>query len=244
MLVFYTIFMIKSRNMRKIVKNTTLPHPLDLFAPHSCKGCGRIGNVLCDRCKKNITSNPINFCPQCKNPTQNGKCNNCPKLPPIFITGERQGLLDILIHDFKYQSVRALAQPLAELLDATLPANLGNQITIVPLPTISKHIRTRGLDHTYLIAKHLAHLRHYQVQKLLYRTNNTIQVGADRAARLKQAAQAYGITPHVNINPKATYLLLDDVWTTGASILSAAQKLQQVGIKNLSISILALSCID
>ena len=40
--------------MPNIVKNTTLPSLLDILAPHSCRGCGRIGNVLCNRCKNNI----------------------------------------------------------------------------------------------------------------------------------------------------------------------------------------------
>ena len=228
--------------MNFIVKNTTFPNLLDLIAPHSCRGCGRLGTVLCDCCKKNITNAQTNLCPICKKPTTNGKCKKHQNLPPVYIAGSRANLLNNLIHDFKYHSVRALAQPLAQILDSILP-KISTPVVIVPLPTISKHIRTRGLDHTLHIAKHLARIRgkHYRVQKLLLRAKDTIQVGADRQARLSQAASAYVVNPKITINPNATYILLDDVWTTGASMLAATKKLQQAGAKHVIISIIALS---
>ncbi len=231
--------------MPKIVKNTTFPSLLDLIAPHSCRGCGHTGSVLCDRCKKYILKNHQNLCPICKTSNQNGTCKTHQKaLPPTFILGERSGLLGHLIHDFKYQSVRALAQPLAELLSQILPTPTSNTI-IVPLPTISKHIRARGLDHTYLIAKRLAKLHpNYRVQKLLIRAKDTVQVGSDLKTRLSQATEAYTINHKYKISPSTTYILLDDVWTTGASLLSATKKLQQAGANHTKLAILSLSRID
>ena len=98
----------------------------------------------------------------------------------------------MIIRDFKYQSVHALARPLAELLDDILPSDIKNAV-IVPLPTATHHIRARGLDHTLLIARHLAHLRHCQVSPLLSRMKNTVQVGADINTRKSQAASAYSL---------------------------------------------------
>ena len=215
--------------MSFIVKNTTLPGLLDLLAPHSCRGCGRIGTPLCNRCKNYIISEHFAFQP------------DFPKsLPPTFVVASRDGLVGTLIHDFKYNSVRALARPLAELLDQTLPT-FNTPVIIVPLPTISRHIRERGLDHTYLIAKHLARLRHYQVQKLLVRAKNTTQVGADRKNRVAQAANAYAIRPHAQIDPEATYLLLDDVFTTGATIKAAISQLQKHHPRKIAVALLATS---
>lgn len=231
--------------MPKIVKNTTFPDLLDLLAPHSCRGCGSMGNILCNRCKKYILENNHNLCPICKTPTKNGICKNHQKtLPPTFIVGERSELLGTLIHDFKYQSVRALAKPLAELLFQILPTPAQNTI-IVPLPTISKHIRTRGLDHTYLIAKQLAKLHpYYHTQKLLIRAKDTVQVGSDLKTRQIQATTAYTLNPKYQIDPSTTYILLDDVWTTGASLLSATKMLRQAGANQLQLAILSLSRIN
>lgn len=236
--------------MPNYVKNTTYPNLFDLLAPHSCRGCGHIGNVLCNHCKNYILTTRINLCPICKNPNPNGNCPICTKdstiepLPPTFIINERTDLLDDLIHALKYQSTRSLAKPLAELMNAALPP-ISSSAYIVPLPTISRHIRTRGLDHTLLVAKQLSKLRpNFKVTKLLIRQNSTVQVGADAKTRITQANSAYSINTRITIDPNATHILLDDVWTTGASLRSATKKLQQAGVNDIVLAILALSRIN
>ena len=218
--------------MPNIVKNTTLPSLLDILAPHSCRGCGHIGSVLCNRCKNNIILENSDI-----------KIKTPKSFPPIFVAGQRISLLDNLIQDLKYHSVRAVAKTLAILLHQTLP-RFESSTTIVPLPTISKHIRSRGLDHTLLISKHFAKIRHFKVEKLLIRNQNTVQVGADRQTRIKQATKAYSINPSIKVNPNTTYILFDDVWTTGASMKAAVKKLRQAGAKKIIVAILAVSDIN
>lgn len=231
--------------MPNIVKTTTIFNPFELLAPHSCRGCGYTGSILCDCCKNNIISHHHNLCPFCKEPCPAGLCAKCPPHPPIYIADERSSLIGELIHDYKFHSIRALATPLADILHHILPP-IDTEVAIVPLPTISQHIRTRGFDHTLLIAKKLAHLRgrSYRIEKALLRAHNTVQVGATKAARLAQAEHSYRINPKFTPKPNTTYLLLDDVWTTGASMHSALTKLQAAGAKQIIISILALSRFD
>ena len=227
--------------MLNIVKNTTLIGPLDLLFPHSCRGCGRIGEVLCERCKKYILNRHQDFCPNCKQHQCRGRCSNCPDLPPIYVVSARDEYLGKLIKDYKYHSVRALVLPLAKMLDSILPNNLPKDACLVPLPTATNHIRSRGFDHTLLLAKKLARLRHLKVQKLLKRSKNTVQVGSDRKKRLSQAKSAYTLNPKIKIDPKKTYILIDDVWTTGASLLSAKKLLEKAGAKKFIIAVLAYS---
>ncbi|MBR3115773.1 ComF family protein [Candidatus Saccharibacteria bacterium] len=231
--------------MPNIVKITTFPNLLDLLTPHSCRGCGQIGCILCDRCKKHIISTHQSLCPNCKSPTHFGKCLNCPDLPPVYIIGERTGLLSDIVHDYKYHSIRALAHPLAELMHTFLPQPDTPSVT-VPLPTIDRHIRARGFDHTKLIAKHLAKLQgpHCTTQSLLIRTKNTTQVGTNRTTRINQAADAYAIAPHTTIDNHTTYILLDDVWTTGASMRACIEKLRHAGAQRITIALLSLSRLD
>lgn len=226
--------------MPNIVKNTTFPGLFSLLAPHSCRGCGRIGSPLCDRCKNYIITNHQNICPVCQTVKTSGSCPNCLALPPIFIVGSRDDLLGDLIHALKYDSVRDLARPLAEILDRTLPTYENS--AIVPLPTIGKHIRERGFSHTHLIAKHFARLRPgCQIADLLTRTKSTVQVGSSRETRLSQASSAYGLSPRAEIDPTTTYILFDDVWTTGASLQAAYQLLSDAGAKNIALAVLAKS---
>ena len=213
-----------------IVKNTTLFSPLDLIAPHTCRGCGVLGEVLCDCCKNNIVLANGNFRPEIELPFT------------FFAVGSRNSILGELINDYKYNSTRALGVKLAEILDETLP-NFDGEINIVPLPTISRHVRERGFDHTLFIAKRLAKIRgkEYTVSSIMERDKNSVQVGTDRITRLVQAESAYALSPKTKINPEATYLLFDDVFTTGASMKAAAKKLQQAGANKIVMAVLALS---
>lgn len=229
--------------MPNIVKNTTFPGLFDLLAPHSCRGCGVIGSALCDRCKKYILTTRQNICPNCKTPFTTTSCPHCPDFPPTYVVDERNALIGSLVHDLKYGSVKALASPLADILNQIIPPLRGS-VEIVPLPTISKHIRSRGLDHTALIAKHLAkHRSNFHASRALVRAHNTVQVGSSAKVRATQALAAYSIDPKVKIDPDKIYLLLDDVWTTGASMHAAIKKLTSAGAKRIVVAILALSTI-
>ena len=229
--------------MPNIVKNTTFPGLFDLLAPHSCRGCGAIGSALCNRCKKYIITNRKNICPNCKEPFNGPKCPHCSDFPPTYIVDERNTLIGTLVHDLKYDSVRALAPHIADLLNQIIP-KLQGSVEIVPLPTITKHIRSRGLDHTKLIAKHLAkHRPIFHTSDVLIRAKDTVQVGASAKTRATQASEAYLINPKVTIDPSKTYLFLDDVWTTGASMHAAIKKLSSTGADNIIVVILALSTI-
>ena len=213
--------------MRYIVKNTTKINIFDLIAPHSCRGYGALGSVFCDRCKNNL-----------KPP----KPYHIKGDSILYYVGRRDGTLANLIHDYKYNSTRAIGPILAEILDKAIP-NIRGQVIIVPLPTISRHVRERGLDHTLKIAKKLAKLRgkNYQVKQLLIRNKNTVQVGTDRKTRIAQAKDAYKIASNTKLNNTTTYILFDDVWTTGASMTAAKKKLQDVGASKIITSVLAIS---
>lgn len=247
--------------MRFVVKNTTNFNPLDLLCPHSCRGCECLGTVLCERCKNYIIQQHFDLCPICKQRLSRANSatikNQLPHYPNCdspfigtFIVGYRTGALAKLIKDFKYQAVHAAGPILLDLLDATIPKNLEElllnfttntvkppEIVIVPLPTIGKHIRTRGLDHTKILAKRLARRRNWQYSSLLGRAKDTVQVGTKAADRQAQAKSAYFLK--AELDPDAYYILLDDIWTTGSTMLAAAQLFRDAGAKNLLAAVIA-----
>ncbi len=49
--------------MKFVVKNTTRSGLLDLLCPHTCRGCGRLGAVLCECCKNDLPESPLRVCP-------------------------------------------------------------------------------------------------------------------------------------------------------------------------------------
>ena len=109
------------------------------------------------------------------------------------------------------------------------------RIVLVPLPTIRKHIRERGFDHTLRLCFELENFLQKRLddlgvsveyQSLLVRKNKTVQVGKEKKERVKQAEKAYGIRDGVKIENETLYIFVDDVTTTGAS-LAAAKKILQ-----------------
>ena len=64
-------------------------------------------------------------------------------------------------------------------------------------------------------------------------------MGADKTTRELQASEAYAVSE--NIDPQTTYLLVDDVWTTGSSMKAATKKLQQAGALKIAGAVLAVS---
>ena len=109
------------------------------------------------------------------------------------------------------------------------------KIVLVPLPTIRKHIRERGFDHTLRLCFELENFLSKKLEglgvkveyeDLLVRKNKTVQVGKEKKERMKQAEKAYGIRGAIKIENKTLYILVDDVTTTGAS-LAAAKKILQ-----------------
>ncbi len=234
-----------------VVKNTTKCGLLDLICPHSCRGCGQLGAVLCERCKKYMLEQYQPLCPICKRKFAESaeKVGNIPNIwagcpdcetpfAGIWAFGMREGALEKLVEEYKYQSVRAMGPVLAECLDYMLPKEL-REMVVVPLPTIGKHVRERGLDHTWTVAKLLAKKRGWKCEKLVTRAADTVQVGAKVAERKAQATKAYEVREKVD--PGARYLLLDDVWTTGSTMLAAEKMLRAAGAKEIYAAVLAVS---
>ncbi len=150
--------------------------------------------------------------------------------------GAREDALKKLINIYKYNSVRACSFVLADLLNA-----LGDygKMCVVPLPTIERHVRERGFDHIDLLVKNFVRLNACRWSRVLVRGNKAVQVGASEEKRVEQAKTAY--IAKDNIDREVDYLLVDDVWTTGSSMLAACNALQKVGCKNINVAVIAKS---
>lgn len=206
------------------VKITMIERVLEIVAPHPCYGCGKVGTLLCHHCKYNIISEPFVGCILCQRPQIDGICDyHDSPLERAFVVSTRTDTLENAINGLKFSNVKACARVLAELLDASLPI-LPETITIVPIPTVRSHIRRRGYDQVELIARHFAALRGLQIVHAITRVGGATQHTANRATREVQANGAFASNGSI-VDGTGPILLLDDIITTGSTLLAASRLL-------------------
>ena len=148
--------------------------------------------------------------------------------------------------DYKYNSELASCRPIAELLAAKIAGlNQHDEIEIVPIPTIPAHVRQRGFDHTCMVAKQLAKLSNLRENnKILARADNSSQhtlSGKERRTHITKSlllSEKYRRVIESNgkmASPPIphTALVLDDIWTTGATMETAAKLLRSIGVQKI-----------
>lgn len=216
---------------------------MSIVAPHSCSGCSIVGSLLCDYCKNDIISEPFSRCLVCLKPTSGSDmCERCKSQTHIsdgWCVGAREGALKALLDLYKFDAAREGATTCAELLDSVLPL-LARDTVIVPVPTAPGRIRVRGFDHTARIARALAKQRGLQTASPLRRLSGDVQHFKKRAERLKTAANSL----EVNGTVPASVLLIDDIYTTGATIQACVDKLRSGGAQTIYVAIIARQTLD
>jgi len=146
-----------------------------------------------------------------------------------------------LIDHFKFERAKAAYKVAADLLLETIP-ELPAETIIVPIPTVRAHIRERGYDHTFLVAKRIAKQRHLKLSPVLKRKTATEQKGTDAKERDRQAKSAFRVEG--SLQPSIPYLLIDDVVTTGSTLRYGAKALQRAGARDIWVAALAKQPLD
>jgi ComF family protein len=216
-------------------------HFFRLLAPSVCIRCGNEEGLLCAWCKEAALPEVLPRCYRCnKLSPHSATCAACRRHSPIkhlFIRTTYSDEARQLVHIMKFKYSGEAADTIATELMNTLPA-LAPETIVVPVPTITSHIRQRGLDHAARIAKQIAIAKGLAYVPALIRMTQTRQVGSTRHRRLTQMQDAFRIrSSYVLTNTPV--LLVDDVLTTGATIESAARELKKAGVKTVDAVIFA-----
>lgn len=137
----------------------------------------------------------------------------------------------------KYERARAGTSEVAQILSGRR-TSLPDGAVLVHVPTATGRVRARGYDHALLIARSLSKATDLPQKSLLARMGQAHQVGANRAARLRQLDSAFRPLRPQQIRGKHI-LLVDDVLTTGATLETAGRVLKRAGAKQVSAIVFA-----
>ena len=208
---------------------------LDLFFPQWCIGCGREGDYICRSCRQLLSPITPPVCPRCGRPQAGGTlCPGCVnwqaeidgiRSPFIF-----DGVMRQAIHELKYRNLRALAAPLAKLLHDYLIANLVPGEVLVPVPLHRKRWRERGYNQSSLLARELGRLTGLPVvDDCLVRQQHTPPQARSANVSERQSNVAGAFTCRDGRLRGKQVLLIDDVFTSGATLNACAGALKSAG---------------
>jgi predicted amidophosphoribosyltransferase len=150
------------------------------------------------------------------------------------------------VHALKYAGLARIADDLADaVVKSELPGR--HRAWLVPVPLGPKRLRERGYNQSAQLAGALARRWRRPVVDLLVRTRNTAaQTTLTPEARLANVAGAFGISniqyPMKNVRglrhstldiEHSTLIVVDDVFTTGATLAEAARALERAGAREI-----------
>jgi ComF family protein len=233
---------------------------LDVVFPWHCYHCRQpIASAqqggFCDGCWRSIRLITPPYCPCCGEPFRSPialtyspayRCGACRAHPPSFdharAIGRYEGPLRQAIHQLKYRGKLHLKQPLLHLalehFDAHFPAAVFD--AIIPVPLHRERLMQREFNQATVLARGVAHYLHIPVlERLLVRVRSTRpQVELSGRERRQNVRHAFAVTHAAALADKQV-LVVDDVFTTGATLGEIARTLKVAGARRVDVFALA-----
>ncbi len=194
---------------------------------------------ICKGCEKRMDSNVGLICADCWQklqlfPAEAIKNKIIPEsldqVWPVFLFDE---LFQKIIHALKYQGNVSIGYKIGQQMALYLPTEIKTlQPSIfVPIPLHPIKLRERGYNQSEAITRGLASNSGIRVEtKLLKRIKNTAtQTKLNAEERQANMEMAFAINQKSSVSSGNTLILIDDVFTTGATLNSAAGVLRQSG---------------
>ena len=208
---------------------------VNILFPPRCVNCGKCGSFLCRKCRNKVVYLQPPLCLRCSKPIRTGAiCSKCQSqtwdIDGIYSIFKYGGAIRQAVIQFKYHNIKALADPLSQLMSSYLIRHNLSFDIIIPVPIHKRRLRERGYNQSSLLAQRLSRMTSIPVMEgILIRTKHTpSQAKSDSIEqRRKNIRNAFKCTGH-NISGKRI-LLIDDVCTSGSTLNSCAASLKAAG---------------
>ncbi len=219
---------------------------LDLVFPKFCLNCEKEGTYLCEDCFYLVDILDSQYCPFCTSPRiaiEGKTCPACQKTKTLsglyFAADYNNFVVKKLIHQFKYEPyVKDLAKPLADLIVEHISRVGATEkiadFALIPVPLHIKKQKQRGFNQSEELAKELSSKLILPVSSnALIKTKETqSQTELKKEEREKNIKDAFSCSNPTLVSGKKI-LLVDDIFTTGATMEECSKTLRKAGAKEV-----------
>ncbi len=217
---------------------------LTLAYPQVCVTCGRSVEqrrfgVACETCWKGtrIFTDEERICLKCGAPDQE-RCGRCEEL--VFTAARTAGIYEGALRESVLLLKRQpyVPQQVESLLrDVVRREPLSLSTRVVPVPLHPKRLKTRGFNQASVIGQTVSKVLKLPLDEVsLVRVSTTekYRAGMDTKGRRDTVAGAFRVA-HPRIVAGENILLVDDVFTTGATISACAETLLAAGAESVFV---------
>jgi ComF family protein len=209
---------------------------LDLLLPQRCLVCSRPGDQLCGRCRSGLRRLEPPLCARCGAPTawDVRRCAECAGRRLAFASARAAVAYDaaarLVVRAWKEQGLRRLAALAAELVTEGVVRPDAAAVAVVP-PDRDRTLK-RGHHTAEALARELAEAWQLPLLRALDRPRAAPrQRGLSRAERRRNLRGAF--VPRTEVPTRIA--LVDDVYTTGATVHFAASALRKAGAGRVEV---------
>lgn len=212
---------------------------MDFLFPVKCLECGTGGKYLCKPCVRKVRETR-QVCPECERPAIDGmthtKCQKTWGLNGYVSIWNYEGVIREAILKLKYRFVLAIAEELAEQTVSFLRAEitaLPKDFLLIPIPLHSRRERWRGFNQAEAIGKLVAGKMGWDFSSeiLVRKKHKKPQVelkGDEREGNVRGVFRFNKNCQPLMVNHQS-FVLFDDVLTTGATLKEAGKVLKRNG---------------
>lgn len=229
---------------------------LSFMFPDRCVICGdllRCGEAdICPSCRRKATfiDEKTNLCKKCNRPIREDAilCDICRVMPLYFDVGytcliyENDVRFSLLNYKFygRKSNQRGYANIIKEKILSKYPSLPFDMMVCVP--SSGKRIKKRGFKHTAVIAKRISRMIGipFREDAVIKRKERPPQSRLSVSQRFASAKGAYELNKDISFKNK-TILLIDDIYTTGATVSEISRILKIHGAKKVVVFTLCIT---
>ena len=214
--------------------------------PTRCAVCDEPGEVLCEKCRLGLPYlDWWRACPRCGAPFGRVQCTECNAIvmgargldEPPYAGCASAAVFDDettgrVVRTWKDAGERRLGAVMADAMAQAIPPAWRRRCRVVaPVPATTRALRRRGFDHALELAQGISERLEMPCAELLARPRSVDQRKLSGSQRLENMAGRFRALPGANVAPAV--LLVDDVYTTGATLFAATDALRAAGAEEV-----------